>query len=126
MEEADEQEVQSPLKQPACAASKEKKVSGAGASRQLDMQMGDSDRFPRKRKSKQAAQALRTPDLNEPVGSHAIVPAGLVNSRVSQLDTGTESSSGSLEETLKKQRRGSLSHTDRSAGAAKDSPRRAP
>jgi hypothetical protein len=66
------------------------------------------------------------PDLNVPVGSNAIVPARLVNSRVYQLDMGMKSSSGgSLEESLKKQRRGNLTQNARSAAAAKDSPRRA-
>ena len=41
----------------------------------------------------------------------------LVNSRVSQLDSGAESTGGSLEETLKKQRRGSLTNNARSTGA---------
>jgi hypothetical protein len=82
--------------------------TGKGASRHLDMDVEESSRQPRKRKSKMGP-ALHTPDLNVPVGSNAIVPAGLVNSRVYELDTGTESSSGgSLEESMKKQRQGSL------------------
>jgi hypothetical protein len=89
------------------------------------MDVEEHGRQLRKRKSKQSAPALHTPDLNEPAVSNAIVPIGLVNSRVSQLDTGTESSSGSLEENLKKQRRGSLTNIARSAAAASDSPRRA-
>jgi hypothetical protein len=89
------------------------------------MDVEEHGRQLRKRKSKQSAPALHTPDLNVPAVSNAIVPIGLVNSRVSQLDTGTESSSGSLEENLKKQRRGSLTNIARSAAAASDSPRRA-
>lgn len=79
----------------------------------------------RKRKSKQSGPAVQTPDLNEPVYSNAIIPIGLVNSRVNQLDTCSENSGGSVEENLKKQGRGSLSNNARSAAAASGSPRRA-
>jgi len=76
--------------------------TGKGASRQLDMDVEEFGRQPRKRKSKMGL-ALHTPDLNVLVGSNAIVPVGLVNSMVYQLDMETESSSGgSLEESLKK------------------------
>jgi hypothetical protein len=68
--------------------------------------------------------SMLTPDLNIPaMGLNAIVPVGLVNSRVHQLGGGSESSGGSLEETTKKKRRGSLSHNTRSAAAARDRPR---
>jgi hypothetical protein len=75
------------------------------------MDGADNTRIPaRKRKSKRSGPELQTPDLNLPAGSNAIVPIGLVNSRVSQLDSGAESTGGSLEETLKKQRRDSLTN----------------
>ena len=60
--------------------------TGKGASRQLDMDVEEFGRQPRKRKSKMGL-ALHTPDLNVLVGSNAIVPVGLVNSMVYQLDT---------------------------------------
>ena len=76
----------------------------------MDM-LVDERQAARKRKSKAAVQ---TPDLNFPAaGSQAIIPIGLVNSRVSQLGGGSESSWGSLEETKKKQRRGSTTTQDR-------------
>jgi hypothetical protein len=47
--------------------------------------------------------ATQTPDLNIPLaGSNAIVPNGLVNSRVNQLDKIIDNSSESLIETPKK------------------------
>ena len=53
----------------------------------------------RKRKSKGAVQ---TPDLNIPAsGSNVIVPAGLVNSRVYQLDGDSQSSGGDYQEAKK-------------------------
>jgi hypothetical protein len=49
--------------------------------------------------------SMLTPDLNIPaMGLNAIVPVGLVNSRVHQLGGGSESSGGSLEETTKKKK----------------------
>jgi len=57
----------------------------------------DETRQPRKRKSKVTSPALQTPDLNAPPeNSNAIVPAGLVNSRVNQLDTSSDNSGGSF------------------------------
>jgi hypothetical protein len=47
----------------------------------------------------------QTPDLNILLVSNAIVPAGLVNSWVSQLGVSAEASGGSMIETLKKQKR---------------------
>jgi hypothetical protein len=120
--EEDVPEVQSPLKAPSINPSRGE--SDGVANRKLNMNVEDSERqMVRKRKSK--ASTL-TPDLNlPPEGSKAIVPAGLVNSRVSQLGGGSESSTGSLEETIKKQRRGNSSQNARSAVAARGSPRRA-
>lgn len=80
----------------------------------------------RKRKSKGAGPATQTPDLNIPLtGSNAIVPIGLVKSRVSQLDGGSESSGGSMIETLTKQKRSDTNQNARSAAAADGSSRRA-
>jgi hypothetical protein len=63
--------------------------------------------LPRKRKSKVTGPGTQTPDLNIPLQiSNAIVPVGLVNSCVNQLDVSAESSGGSMIETLKKQKRG--------------------
>ena len=125
-EDQEEKEVQSPLKQSG-GADKEKVKAGSGASRQLDMQLVEPSRQkPRKRKSKGINPGTQTPDLNVPLeGSNAIVPVGLVNSRVSQLDVSADNTSdGSMIETLKKQRRGSAQNA-RSATAVSDSPRRA-
>jgi hypothetical protein len=86
---------------------------------------GDRQPLPRKGKSKAATPVTQTPDLNIPLGgSSVIVPMGLVNSRVSQLDTTTDSSGSSMIETLKKLKRGS-NQIARSAVAAMDSPRQA-
>jgi hypothetical protein len=123
--EPEDQEVQSPLKKQADENQSRKERTGKGASRHLDMQIVESGRQPRKRKSKPMGPAMHTPELKMPGGPNAIVPAGLVSSRVNQLVSETESTSGSLEETLKKQRRGSLTLVARSAAAADDSPRRA-
>lgn len=125
--EADEDgEVQSPLKTPLDSDRREQEDARGLAGRKLDLAGADGTQHPaRKRKSKQTRPALHTLDLNVPVGSNAIVPIELVNSRVSQLDTGADNNGGSLEETLKKQRRGSFSNNARSAAAAKDNPRRA-
>ena len=69
---------------------------------------------------------VQTPDLNLSVeGSSAIVPVGLVNLRVSQLDGATEDSGESLIEKLKKQKRSSFVKNARSTAAANDSLRRA-
>lgn len=70
-------------------------------------------------------QATQTPDLNIPLAGNAIVPAGLVSSRVNELDAGGESSGESMIEMLKKQRRNSTQNA-RSAATADGSPRRAP
>jgi len=96
-----------------------------GASRQLVMEE-DSRPPPRNRKSKVTNPITQTLDLNIlATVSSAIVPAGLVTSRVSQLDMSGDSSGGSMIETLKKQKRGNT-QTARSAAAASGSPRRAP
>lgn len=71
-----------------------------------------------------ATSGHQMPDLNMPAGaSNAIVPAGLVSSRVSQLGAGADNSGASMIETLKKQRRGSNT-SEGSAAAAVGSPRR--
>lgn len=97
-EEEETPEVQSPLKvQPTKSRAG---ASDGGANRCLDMDIADGERHAaRKRKSK---ASVLTPDLNIPAAvSSAIVPAGLVNSRVHQLGGGSESSADSLEETIK-------------------------
>lgn len=94
----EEAEVQSPLKAPAAAAGGER-VNGA--SRRLDLDGEDDSRMvARKRKSK---DSIITPDLNLPAGaSNAIVPVGLVNSRVNQIDGSSDGGGGSAEEVAKK------------------------
>lgn len=103
-----------------------KKPAGGSVGRKLQMSDEEDIRLSaQKRKSKQAAGAVQTPDLNQPaVVSNAIVPVGLVSSRVNQMDGSTESSGGSLEEIKKEQRRGS--YNARSAAATSDSPCQAP
>lgn len=95
------------------------------ANRKLDLQGEQNARPPRKRKSKVVSTAAQTLDLNLPPGTNAIVPAGLVSSRVNQLDASGDSSGGSMIETLKKQKRNMTQH-ERSAAAVDGSPRRAP
>jgi hypothetical protein len=80
----------------------------------------------RKRKSKGTELTSMTLDLNIPLSSsNAIVPVGLVNARVQQMDEDVDSSGGSMIETLKKQKRGTTNQKAKSAGAASSSPRRA-
>jgi len=85
----------------------------------------DQRQGPRKRKSKVPTKVVQTPDLNIPIGggSSALVPASLVNARVSQLDDAGDSVS-SMNKTLKKQKRGNSQNAG-SAAAASGSPRRA-
>lgn len=107
--ETEDQEVQSPLKQKSSTIPSEKeRPLGTRASRQLVMQDEDTHR-PQQRKRKSMVTGL------------AIVPIGLVNSRVSQLDVNANSSSDSMIETLKKQKRGYTPNA-RSAAAASSSP----
>jgi hypothetical protein len=81
---------------------------------------------PRKRKSKVSDLGTQTPNLNIPLdGANAIVPVGLVNSRINQLDASGDSGGDCMIEQLKKQKRG-RSQSVRSAAAVEDSPRRAP
>jgi len=122
--DSEEPEVQSPLKEKQQEDSPSGKGGAVGASRSLDLQE-DQRAQAHKRKATVSSPVTQTPDLNIPLGvSSALVPAGLVNSRVSQLDPGMEGGGGNLNETLKKQKRGNTSNS-RSAAAAKDSPRRA-
>lgn len=91
------------------------------------MQEGDRQHAMRKRKSKVAPSSVQTPNLHIPLdGSHAIVPVGLVNSRVNQLDASAEQSGESMIEILKKQKRGNTTPNATSAAATPHSPRRAP
>jgi hypothetical protein len=125
--ETEEPEVQSPLKQQSDHVTDAKGKAGVGASRQLVMQDVKTRHPPlRKRKSKGTGQVNQTPDLNVPLAkSNVIVPAGLVNSRVSQQDGSEDNSGGSMIETLKKQKRVNTQHA-RSTATASSSPRRAP
>lgn len=125
-DETDDQVVQSPLKQQVETSGKEKAKAGTGASKQLDMQDVENGRpLPRKRKSKVNNPSTQTPDLNIPLQTtNAIVPVGLVTSRVNQLDGNADNIGESMSETLKKQKRGNP-QSARSAAAAQDSPRRA-
>jgi len=126
---SEEHEVQSPLKQNPREV--EPKVAGGGpnATRQLfqAMDTGDKQKGPRKRKSKPPARVVQTPDLNISIGggSNALIPAGLVSSRVNQLDGAGDSGGNSMIEILKRQKRGNNQH-EGSAAAASDSPRREP
>lgn len=88
----------------------------------------DASRLQHKKwKSKPTNPVQQTPDLNaDPPASNGIVLAGLVNTQVSQLNGASEGSGGSLQESLKKQKRGKFSQNAQSAVvAASDSPRRA-
>lgn len=74
-----------------------------------------------------ATTAIQTLDLNIPLaGSSAIVPVGLVNSRVNQLDASMDSSGDSIIEKLKKQKRSNNTQNARSAATARGSPRWVP
>jgi hypothetical protein len=95
VENSEDSEVQSPLKHQKGAEQNEGTKTGAGVSRQLDLQAEEPARtLPKKRKTKVTNVTVQTPDLNIPLASNAIVLAGLVNSQVSQLDTSVESSGG--------------------------------
>lgn len=126
VDESEDPEVLSPLKQQVRDGEPVVGKVGSGASRQLNMQVKEDLRpHPRKRKSKVAASATQTPNLNLPSGgSSTLVPVGLVNSRVNQLDNNADSGGSSMIETLKKQKRGN-SQNARSTAAATGSPRRA-
>lgn len=70
--------------------------------------------------------AMETPYLNFLViGCGVIVPTGLVNLMVSQSDEASERSGRSLEETIKKHKRGNNSQNARSAVVASGNPHRA-
>ena len=129
VDESEEPEVQSPLKQNLKDDGMNIeviKVPGASRCLNLDGESAGSRQQARKRKSKGASLTTQTPDLNIPVGeSNAIVPSGLVSARVNQLGAGAKSGGKSMSELLKKQKRGN-SQNDRSAAAEDGSPRRAP
>jgi hypothetical protein len=124
--EADEvQEVQSPLKTDGGGSQPKGRIGGL-IGKKLVLETSDRP-TPRKRKSKGTGETVQTSDLDVVVeASNAIVPVGLVNSRVSQLDGGAETSGDSMTEKLKKQKRSSNTQSAISAAAAIDSPRRAP
>lgn len=129
VDELEDLEVQSPLKHNQKSDDMDSEgAGGASASRRLNL---DDDtegarKLARKRKSKVTTPVTQTPDLNIPVGgSSAIVPVGLVSSRVSQLGAEVDSGGSSMIETLKKQKCG-LNQTERSAAPAESSPCQAP
>lgn len=65
---------------------------------------------------------MQTSNLNIPVsGSSALVPVGLVNSRVNQIDANSEGGGDSMIESLKKQKCGNISNA-RSAAAMRAAP----
>jgi hypothetical protein len=125
VDESKDPEVQSPLKQNQRDDLPGADDGGPGASRHLDLHGDDEGccQHARKRKSKVASPVTQTPNLNIPIGgSSALVPAGLVNSRVNQLDAGANSDGSSMIETLKKQKRGNNLNARSAAAAAEDSP----
>ena len=110
MEGDDDPEVQSPLKIPHGSKDMDQGSDHDRARKKLDLSIYDTRNPTRKQKSKPSRQALQNLELNELVGLNAIIPFGLMNSRMGQLDTRLESSGGLPEENLKKQRRGSLTN----------------
>lgn len=123
MDDSEETEVQSPLKNK--EGRHTQAATASGVSRSLNLQPDDDGRLDRKRKSEGQSADEEALDLNNPpVGSNALVPVGMVSARVNQMDVEGDGSRDSMLEKLKKQRRGSNSHA-RSAAAADGSPRRA-
>ncbi|XP_021321392.1 uncharacterized protein LOC8058002 [Sorghum bicolor] len=124
---SEEPEVQSPMKQQQKGKEQGDMAAVSKVSRQLDIQVLEEDfrQVPRKRKSKPLPKNAQTPDPNVALGSSsALVPAGVVNSRVNLFDATVDSSGNSLIEILKKQKRGNNQNAG-SAAAVDDSPRRA-
>jgi hypothetical protein len=121
-----EEEITSPLKGPIPDVTKGTEGLRSGVYRPLfQAKKGSEQKSARKRKSKPAPSEA-TPDLNLPtVDSTALVPAGLVSSRVSQLVRDQEEGVESKEELLKKQKMCPTTNVARSAAAATGSPRRA-
>lgn len=125
----EDEEITSPLKRPTSKANgKEPAASGVG---RCLFQEGKDDgkKVFRKRKPRRGeSQMSQTPDLNLPVDDmSALVPSGLVSSRVNQLGGawGTTEGEEDLEEMLEKQKRTTQTTDERSAAAARGSPRRA-
>jgi len=134
--DSEELEVQSPLKKQAGskhtgASTDERSSEGTSVGKKLFQQKaGELNPGQRKRKSEVLDPVSLTPDLNIPLmGSSAIVPVGIVNSRINKLDGGTDggadSSDGSMIETLKSRKRGNTKQNARSAGAVNSSSHRA-
>jgi hypothetical protein len=121
-----EEEITSPLKGPIPVVTKGTEGPRSGVYRPLfQAKKGSEQKSARKRKSKPAPSEA-TPDLNLPtVDSTALVPAGLVSSRVSQLVRDQEEGVESKEELLKKQKMCPTTNVAGSAAAATGSPRRA-
>jgi hypothetical protein len=113
-------EVTSPLKEKTPVVDKNKNTAPLVASRPLFQ-----SKPARKRKTK-TVPGSATPDLNLPVQDPlALVPAGTVSARISQLDGVQEEDREGKEELLKKQKMCSTTFDARSAAAADGSPRRA-
>jgi hypothetical protein len=113
-------EVTSPLKEKTPVVDKNKNTAPPVASRPLFQ-----SKPARKRKTK-TVPGSATPDLNLPVQDPlALVPAGTVSARISQLDGVQEEDREGKEELLKKQKMCSTTFDARSAAAADGSPRRA-
>lgn len=128
MGDSEEFEVQSPLKQDHAHDCHAATDGALKATRKLDLGgvVEEHRQQPRKRKSKVGSRVAQTPDLNIPAGeSNALVPVGLVTSRVNQLDASSESGGESMIETLKKQKCVSTQN-EISAAAAKGGPRWTP
>lgn len=125
----DEDEVLSPMKTNA-AGTGERNSGEEGflnTSRQLfQAKKGDGVPKTRKRKPKGVA-AASTPDLNLPaVDTSALIPLGLVSSRVQDLAKfGDGSEITKIDDLPKKQKHSSKSQNAGSAAAAGGSPRRA-
>jgi len=128
---ADEHELEgdatSPLKTKSMANEKGKDPSTRITRPLFQAKKGEVQKTVRKRKSKTNGPAINpAPGLNlPPVNNTALVPAGLVNARVSQLDRGGGGNEDDMEEMIKKQRRSSTTNIASSAAAAEGSPRRA-
>ncbi|CAN6353966.1 unnamed protein product [Urochloa humidicola] len=125
--ERDTGEVTSSLKRRAPAEPKEKEMAVGNINRQLfHGEGGDGRKQVKKRKSKRSGPtSSQTPDLNLPAEEGgALVPAGLVSARMSQLTGARETAEGFSRELPKKQKTLVPNTTTGSAAAASDSPRR--
>jgi len=118
-------EVTSPLKERGARTANAS--SKHGTTRQLfQAKKGEQQQTVRKRKSKVVSGIPTTaPDLNLPMDTTALVPAGLVSSRVNQLAGTRDGNEDGQTEVPKKQKCSTNSDDARSAAAVDDSSRRA-